>query len=354
MASDHPKKQTILTTAVVLVYGYGTIPYSCRNLIDSCSQNHFVTERFATQLALKKYRADYQVSGLNGGTTRIHNVVRTTVKSRVTDFSTELELLIAPKITSDMPENSIDVTTWNLPTHVELADPNFNKRGRIDMLLGAEIFWDLIKTERITLGENLPSLRSTELGWVIGGVISERTPVIARTFCNIVERDDLSGLLKRFWEIEGVEELNRNSTATSAECIQHFQSTFQRMPDGRFIVRLPFNERKGELGESLQMATRRFLTLERRLDQRPELKAEYAAFIREYEELGHMKEIEVSPEENTGSSYYLPHHCVLRPSSTTTKLRLVFDGSARTSTGVSINDTLKVAPSYKTICCRSY
>ncbi|XP_062701721.1 uncharacterized protein LOC134285252 [Aedes albopictus] len=344
VSSDRPTRQTLLTTAVVMVNGYGNVLHPCRTLIDSCSQNHFVTERFATQLALKKHRADYQVSGLNGVTTRIHNVVRTTVKSRVTSYSTELELLVAPKITSDMPEKAIDVTNWNLPVHVELADPNFNKRGRIDMLLGAEIFWDLINAEKITLAENLPSLRSTELGWVIGGVISDQIPVIARTFCNVVQRDDLGDLLKRFWEIEGAEDLRRNSTASTDECIQHFRSTFQRMSDGRFQVRLPFNERKTELGESLQMATRRFLMLERRLDQRPELKAEYSEFIHEYERLGHMCEIQANPNEKVGSSYYLPHHCVLRPSSATTKLRVVFDGSAKTSTGTSINDTLKIGP----------
>ncbi|XP_038106663.1 uncharacterized protein LOC119766285 [Culex quinquefasciatus] len=92
------------------------------------------------------------------------------------------------------------------------------------------------------------------------------------------------------------------------------------------------------------MAIRRFLNLERRLDQQPDLKREYAKFIHEYEQLGHMKEVDVGPSEPPGSAYYLPHHCVLRPSSTTTKLRVVFDGSARTSTGVSINDALKVAP----------
>ncbi|XP_058456613.1 uncharacterized protein LOC131434010 [Malaya genurostris] len=343
-SSNQSERQTLLTTAVVLVYGNDGILHSCRTLIDSCSQNNFVTERFAAQLALQNHYANYQVSGLNGGTTKIRKVVRTRIKSRVTNYSTELELLITPKITSDMPETSIDVTNWNLPTHIAFADPNFNKRGRIDMLLGAEIFWDLIKSKRITLAENLPSIRSTELGWVVGGVIPEHTPVIARTFCNVVDQNDFSNLLKRFWEIECAEELQRTSTATTDDCIQHFKNTHQRTTSGRFVVRLPFNERKNELGSSLQMATRRFLSLERRLDQSPELKAEYTTFLREYEKLGHMKCIEINSNECPGSAYYLPHHCVLRPDSATTRLRVVFDGSAKTSTGVSINDTLMIGP----------
>lgn len=39
---------------------------------------------------------------------------------------------------------------------------------------------------------------------------------------------------------------------------------------------------------------------------------------------------------------YLPHHCILRESSSTTKLRVVFDGSAVTQTGISFNDTQMV------------
>ncbi|XP_062556850.1 uncharacterized protein LOC134221678 [Armigeres subalbatus] len=88
------------------------------------------------------------------------------------------------------------------------------------------------------------------------------------------------------------------------------------------------------------MALKRFLHLERKLERQPELKEQYSQFIAEYEQLGHMREIQEEPNENVGSVYYLPHHSVLRPTSTTTKLRVVFDGSAKTTTGVSINDVL--------------
>lgn len=42
--------------------------------------------------------------------------------------------------------------------------------------------------------------------------------------------------------------------------------------------------------------------------------------------------------------FYLPHHCVFKETSTTTKIRIVFDGSCKSDTGVSLNDILLVGP----------
>ncbi|XP_065088027.1 uncharacterized protein LOC135709561 [Ochlerotatus camptorhynchus] len=101
---------------------------------------------------------------------------------------------------------------------------------------------------------------------------------------------------------------------------------------------------KLQLGDSRTMAERRFLTLEKRLDRAPELKEQYMAFLREYEQLGHMKLNNDVTDEDPHSVFYLPHHYVLKPSSTTTRLRVVFDGSAESSTGISINQTQMIGP----------
>lgn len=47
---------------------------------------------------------------------------------------------------------------------------------------------------------------------------------------------------------------------------------------------------------------------------------------------------------NDSSGFYLPHHCMLRDSSTTTRSRPVFDGSAKSSSDFSFNDQLFVGP----------
>ncbi|XP_033317563.1 uncharacterized protein LOC117215296 [Bombus bifarius] len=63
---------------------------------------------------------------------------------------------------------------------------------------------------------------------------------------------------------------------------------------------------------------------------------------REYLALGHMTKVNDNHSDDNG--YYLPHHGVTKASSQTTKLRVVFDGSAPSTTGTSLNDTLHTGP----------
>ena len=66
--------------------------------------------------------------------------------------------------------------------------------------------------------------------------------------------------------------------------------------------------------------------------------------MREYIELGHAEivpSIDLTPSKE---HYYPPMHGVSKASSTTTKLRVVFDASAKTSTNVSLNDILATGP----------
>ncbi|XP_015121005.1 uncharacterized protein LOC107043857 [Diachasma alloeum] len=111
---------------------------------------------------------------------------------------------------------------------------------------------------------------------------------------------------------------------------------------GRYIVALPFNNNISQLGISRSRAYNRFKSSEKKFHQNPQLAEQYKTVIQEYIDLGHMTEINTSKLANHG--YYLLHHAVFKEGSLTTKLRVVFDGSAKTNTGVSLNDTLHVGP----------
>ena len=129
-------------------------------------------------------------------------------------------------------------------------------------------------------------------------------------------------------------------------CEEHFQRTTKRNQDGQFVVKLPFKENATLLGDSFQQAKRRLDTLLRRLIRDESLYARYSAFIKEFLDLGHMEKIpETEIPLESSKSFYLPHHSVLEESSTTTtKLRLIFNALAKITSGVSLNDNQMVGP----------
>ncbi|GFX27916.1 uncharacterized protein TNCV_3083381 [Trichonephila clavipes] len=78
--------------------------------------------------------------------------------------------------------------------------------------------------------------------------------------------------------------------------------------------------------ESRDIALKRLNALWTRLIRDPQYLKLYRDFIHEYDQLGHMKEV-VAEHDNSEVAYYMPHHGVLRPEKSTTKLRVVFNAT---------------------------
>jgi len=77
-----------------------------------------------------------------------------------------------------------------------------------------------------------------------------------------------------------------------------------------------------------------------------------AAPRKEYLDLGHMSS--VSAADIGLCRYFLPHHCVIKEVSSTTKLRVVFDGLAASSSGYSLNDVLIAGLLFSLSCSRFF
>lgn len=60
-----------------------------------------------------------------------------------------------------------------IPENIQLADPNFFLSNEIDLLLGADIFWELLDKGLIRL-PNGPYLQNTKLGWIISGSVQSK------------------------------------------------------------------------------------------------------------------------------------------------------------------------------------
>ncbi|XP_065093422.1 uncharacterized protein LOC135714080 [Ochlerotatus camptorhynchus] len=341
----HSPSQVLLMTAVVHVMDKNHKVQKCRAFIDPGSMSHMLSTRMAKLLDLPSSPTHVTVTGINGTKSTGNKRMAVEFTSRISDFSAKINCLVLDRITGMIPLTNINTSSWGIPANFDLADPEFHRPDDIDLLIGCGLFWQLLVPGTLKLAENLPELHNSRLGWIVTGEINsngeEPETVVVHSNAAIVS-PSLETLIQKFWEIEDVSD--RDEAASEDFCERHFQETHRRDRNGKYIVSLPFKDNVNELGDSRAMAVKRFMMLEKRLSRCTDLRHQYEAFMNEYQSLGHCKEINESTDPPNLQTYYLPHHAVLRPSSSSTKLRVVFDASAKSLSGRSLNDVLHVGP----------
>lgn len=136
---------------------------------------------------------------------------------------------------------------------IKLVDPNFNVPSLIEMLLGADIFWQILGRDRIELGNLLPILQKTKLGWIISGPI----PHICKTvYCNFVTaynnhnvENDIQDQFNKLWITEECS-FDPLRSKEQIKCETHFVIMTSRDMSGRFVVSILLKDSVDKLGTS--------------------------------------------------------------------------------------------------------
>lgn len=326
-----------MSTALIVVQDKHGRRFPCRAVLDNGSQINIMTQKLSNKLGLDVTRTMLPISGVDSVNTKSSQWVNVTISSFHSQYTNVIGCHVLPAVTFPLPTQSISTERWDFPDAVKnsLADPGLNCTADVDLLLGAEIYYEVVWSQPTVMPGGLPWLYNTALGWIISGPIPTEHNHGASSqgiSCFLTTGAGLAVKGPRSSKYED-----------EVACEQHFQKTHSRQSDGRFIVSLPFRDGSESLGRSMEAALHRFLSLERKLQRNPELHTGYCEFMNEYMKLGHMSVID-DPVVQTGQYYYLPHQAVFKASSTTTKMRVVFDASMKTSTNLSLNDVLLAGP----------
>ncbi|XP_077296691.1 uncharacterized protein LOC143918624 [Arctopsyche grandis] len=333
--NDVPTEPLLTTAQVSLRSNAGYI--TCRALLDSGSQANYITTRLAKRLNLTYGKVDCVITGIANQPSQVTKTLKTSVTSLCSPFSEDIECLILKDITGVLPGHTIRNNEIYIPKHIKLADQEWNKSNPVDLLLGAEVFWKILKSSCIILNENI-KLHETQLGWIVTGTIPTQTGNTPEHHFSGV---NLNEQVQSLWQLDEVPARPHRSPEET-KCEEHFLENVTKLESGKFCVSLPFKMNPAILGASVSIAEKRFQYLERKLDKNPKLREEYSRVINEYHTLGHMDECQ--PPSPNQLHCYLPHHAVMKESSLTTKCRVVFDASAKTSTNKSLNDILMIGP----------
>jgi hypothetical protein len=87
-------------------------------------------------------------------------------------------------VTGNLPSFSCDPSGWPHLKDLELADPLYFKPAAVDILLGSDVFWELIVDGKRTGASNTPTgIRST-LGWLVAGNLNMRSQRVTTQYCD--------------------------------------------------------------------------------------------------------------------------------------------------------------------------
>ena len=318
-----------------------------RMLLDSGSQAPVISSHVAKTLGLQRQPTSETIVGIGGADCPVRGKACLKFSPHF-DASTQLSVdgLIIDRISADVTPTPIAVEQFKGLSHLIMADDYQKTPDRIDVAVGTEYFARMIQDGHVHGPDKSWVALSTMLGYVIMGRVPAAVGNAGTTSTAFfVEAAPLEEMVQRFWSLEEFPG-EKPRSAEDRACEEHFKDTHTRDESGRFIVALPFKESPAALGDSKAMAERRFASLERRFAADGIFHQQYGAAIEDLINRNYLSPIAENSETvpEPVKPYYIPHHAVFRPDSATTPVRIVFDASAKSLSGKSLNDILHIGP----------
>ncbi|XP_055585290.1 uncharacterized protein LOC129738134 [Uranotaenia lowii] len=200
--SVKPASNTLLPTALVKIkdrYGNALI---ARALLDSCSQYCLMTEEFSRKLKLEETPTFLSVQGIGSSESVSTKTIRSEVCSRspkISGYQETMQFFVLPKLTLQLPSSSFHPPPMSIPDSSLLADPYFHESKRVDVVIGAKYYLELLKNEGRKVTKNGPTIHNSVFGNSIGRHTGRTVAIIEvyhRTFLR-PSRGSCAGPIRR-------------------------------------------------------------------------------------------------------------------------------------------------------------
>ena len=110
-----PKGYVVLNTAIVKLQNHEGKFVTCRALLDSGSQTHYITEELAKFLNLPRRYDPEDFDGIGQVSQRTTQKAHLLIQSRINEYQNRIEACIIRDIASHQPSQRLDISNWNIP-----------------------------------------------------------------------------------------------------------------------------------------------------------------------------------------------------------------------------------------------
>ena len=349
-----PKKILMQSGLVNLISKTNEVTGRC--LFDTGSGVSFIRSSTAKRLNLKGSDANAEFTLAGGQSMKIKTQkVIFKISSVFPNWKGEVFEVVAYVLEKPCADlNSVDFDVLSIPQFKKLQFADNYPRGEVavDLLLGIEDTLRIMMNESVKDEDGALVAQRSQIGWILSGpcslnpdskITDEKFP-----FCR-VDITDPTEIAVMHWDLEHVgilpEEEAKLRPLEEEALKQHKLKTV--FVDGRYetgLLKHPdWSDKK--LKSNKKIAENRLIGLENRLKREPELALKYQEQMDDLIQSERAELVCEDEEPNDGRTvWYLPHHPVLKKSSSTTKTRIVNDGASKGPEGISINDTLIPGP----------
>ena len=337
-----------------------------RILMDTGSSRTYITEDIVNRLGLKPLENDklsVYTFGLSKPKEIVSPIVSLTLKSKYGN-TIDIRANVVPKISGNIQRVPIPLKDrFSLHKKFKLADtlPQQVESFTLGILIGSDYYNEIVKSEKVEIQKGLYIINS-KFGWIMTGrtklaegtgkesslfVMTHSNSRIlpeSQYFSKIDDTMPSQPNVEDLWKLETIGITPPDKTDDSDRAaLDHFKNTVKRV-DNRYQVAWPWRDENQILPDNYELSIGRLNSLVKRLKQDPELMSKYNDIIQDQLKKG-MIEVVTKDTEKGNKHHYIPHHAVLKPDSNTTKVRVVYDASARTKkSNPSLNECLHRGP----------
>ena len=322
----------------------------CRLILDDCAQRSYITKRLQNKLGLEVVTKESTSVGGFGGTStgsKEFDVVLVAVKSEHSE-TIYVRCLVTDKICNPVHGQCIDLAKeqYEHLRGLQLADEGCGDAVEIEMLVGADNYWNIITGDHVVRGREGPVAVHSKLGYILSGPASSVALMAAneRSISKVTnallsiesEDDNLTSIVERFWNLEtlGIHENGEELPGLNPQIV---------WKNGRYEVETPWKLDHGILGDNYVLALKRLeRNLEKYRTENPDLLRKYSGIFKELLEGKLLEIVTEDMKPAVGNVYYMPHQLVIREDKETSKIRPVYDCSSKMKGVESLNDCLEV------------